>query len=88
MDEQEGTEDVDLVLPVEIGNSAVLDGEVLGYTGVIDENVNLELAALGVREVVLCCVYYVCWTGWDAHVCFLVGVSFLFALLFGDGDLR
>ena len=46
----------------------VEDGFLVDDAGVVDEDVDLELAGFGVGEVVLGCVDDVGWAGGEAHV--------------------
>ena len=50
--QQDGPQHIDVVLPVKILRCDVLQGLVRGYGGVVDDDVDLELAAAGVGEVV------------------------------------
>ncbi len=66
--EQNGSEDIDVVLPVETLGGDFFQGEVPRDARVVDDDVDLEFAASGVREVVLGCVYDVGWSIGVAHV--------------------
>lgn len=66
--EQEGAADVDVVNVCEVVCVALFDGEVAGYAGVVDDDVDLEFFGFGVREVVGCDVDDVLGAVEGAHV--------------------
>ena len=66
--EQEGSPHVDVVLPCEFGGVDFGDAPVLRDAGVVDEDVDLEFARLGVREAVLGYFDHVRGTGLGAHI--------------------
>lgn len=67
LQEEDGAEHVDVVLPVEVVRGDLLQWEVLRDGGVVDDDVDLEFPASGVREVVLGCVDEVGGAVWIAH---------------------
>lgn len=54
LDEQERPEHVDVVQFVEFGDGRIFDGRDDGHAGVVDDDVDGELARFRVREVVFC----------------------------------
>lgn len=67
--EEERAADIDVVEESEVVAVALFDGEVAGDAGVVDDDVDLQLAGLGVREVVLGHLDEVRGAVLGAHVC-------------------
>ena len=66
--QQQWTQNIDLILPLVVLNRAFFNRQVPGNAGVVYDDVDLELARLRVREVVLGCCDYVGWASGRAHV--------------------
>ena len=66
--QQQRTQHINFILPLVVLNRALLNLQIPGDASVVYEDVDLELSCLGVREVVLGCVDYVCWASWRAHI--------------------
>jgi len=69
LDQKQGSAHIDLVQLGKVGAIAVLDVQVRGHASVVDDDVDLQLARLGVREVVQRLLDEVCRTILRAHVC-------------------
>jgi hypothetical protein len=55
-------------LPFPVAYRTFFNLQVLGYTRIIDQDVDLETPGFGMREVVFGGVYYVGWTVGGTHV--------------------
>jgi len=89
--EEQRASDIDTVDKVKVLGIALLNRKVRCHTSIVDDDVDLQFAGLGVGKVVQCCGDEVCRTVLAAHVCLygqcLDSMLFLEALgqFLGDG---
>jgi hypothetical protein len=68
LEHEDWSQNIDFITPFEILDLDIGDLLVLGDTSIVDQDVDLELAGLGVREVVFGCVDNVVGAGFLGYV--------------------
>lgn len=68
MEQENGSQNIDLITPFELTDLDLGKLLVLGDTGIVDQDIDLEFAGLGMRKVVFGCVDDMVCAGFVGHV--------------------